>query len=59
MNLANPAGTGQIGSITIGALGVPAPAHLDQWTYGYKDVATKVLHSQTMKFGFDLPGSTI
>jgi hypothetical protein len=43
----------QIGSISIGNLGVPAPGHLDQWTYGYKDVATKVLHSQTMKFGFD------
>jgi hypothetical protein len=53
VNLANPAGTGQIGSISIGALGVPAPNHLDQWTYGYKDVATKVLHSHTMKFGFD------
>jgi hypothetical protein len=43
----------EIGSITIGNLGVSAPSHLDQWTYGYKDVATKVLHSQTMKFGFD------
>jgi hypothetical protein len=43
----------QIGSITLGDLGVSAPNHLDQWTYGYKDVATKVLHSQTMKFGFD------
>ncbi len=44
----------EIGGINLGNLGVPAPAHLDQWTYGYKDVATKVLHSQTMKFGFDL-----
>ena len=43
-----------IGSITLGDLGVSAPAVYDQWTYGYKDVATKVLHSQTMKFGFDL-----
>jgi len=43
----------QTGSITIGNLGVSAPSHLDQWTYGYKDVATKVLGSQTMKFGFD------
>jgi hypothetical protein len=42
-----------IGSISIGSFGVPAPNHLDQWTYGYKDVATKVIHSQTMKFGFD------
>jgi len=43
----------QIGSITLGNLGVNAPNHLDQWTYGYKDVATKILHSQTLKFGFD------
>jgi len=43
----------QTGSITLGALGAPGPSHLNQWTYGYKDVATKVLHSQTMKFGFD------
>ena len=46
-------GGAQIGAITISSIGVPAPSHLDQWTYGYKDVATKVLHSQTMKFGFD------
>ena len=32
---------------------MPAPAHLNQWTYGYKDVATKVLNTQTLKFGFD------
>jgi hypothetical protein len=51
--LFSPNGTDQIGSITLGSLGVPAPNHLDQWTYGYKDVATKVLHAQTMKFGFD------
>jgi hypothetical protein len=51
--LYNPTGNGQIGSITLGSLGVPAPSHLDQWTYGYKDVATKVLRAQTMKFGFD------
>jgi hypothetical protein len=43
-----------IGSINIGGLSVGAPNHLDQWTYGYKDVATKVLRAQTMKFGFDL-----
>ena len=46
-------GSPNIGSISLGSLGVPAPNHLDQWTYGYKDVATKVLGSQTMKFGFD------
>ena len=42
-----------IGSIGIGQIGPGYPAHLDQWTYGYKDVATKVLRTQTMKFGFD------
>jgi hypothetical protein len=46
-------GTPNIGSISLGSLGVPSPNHLDQWTYGYKDVATKVLGPQTMKFGFD------
>ena len=47
-------GSPQIGSISIGSLGVSAPSVLNQWTYGYKDVATKVLGTQTMKFGFDL-----
>lgn len=51
--LFSPNGTDQIGDISLGALGVPSPSVLDQWTYGYKDVATKVLGSQTMKFGFD------
>jgi hypothetical protein len=46
-------GTDQIGTISIGSVGVPVPAHLNQWTYGYKDVATKVLNTQTLKFGFD------
>jgi hypothetical protein len=43
-----------IGSISIGNLGPGYPGDLNQWTYGYKDVATKVLRAQTMKFGFDL-----
>ena len=46
-------GTDQIGTISLGYVGVSAPAHLNQWTYGYKDVATKVLNTQTLKFGFD------
>lgn len=44
----------QIGNVTLGSFGVSVPSHLDQWTYGYKDVATKVLRAQTLKFGFDL-----
>ena len=43
----------QIGTINVGDFGVSAPNHLDQWTYGYKDVATKVLRAQTLKFGID------
>ncbi|MGA2250524.1 carboxypeptidase regulatory-like domain-containing protein [Terracidiphilus sp.] len=46
-------GPAQIGSISIGGWGVPTPDVLDQWTYGYKDVATKIVGRQTMKFGFD------
>jgi len=49
----NVANNPQIGSISLGSFGAAAPGHLDQWTYGYKDVATKVLRAQTMKFGFD------
>jgi len=43
----------QTGNITLSDFGVSAPNHLNQWTYGYKDVATKVLRAQTIKFGFD------
>jgi Carboxypeptidase regulatory-like domain len=46
-------GTPNIGSISLAGFGVPVPNHLDQWTYGYKDVATKVEASHTIKFGFD------
>ncbi len=44
----------EIGNISIGTISVGAPAHLDQWTYSYKDIATKVLHTHTMKAGFEL-----
>jgi Carboxypeptidase regulatory-like domain len=43
-----------IGTINIGSLSVAAPGVYNQWTYSYKDVATKVLHNHTMKFGFEL-----
>jgi hypothetical protein len=43
-----------IGGIGIGGLSVGAPGIYDQWTYSYKDVATKVLHTHTMKAGFEL-----
>jgi hypothetical protein len=43
-----------IGDISIGALSVGSPGVYDQWTYSYKDVATKVLRTHTMKAGFEL-----
>jgi hypothetical protein len=42
------------GNIGLGQLGVNAPSHLNQWTYGYKDVATMIHGSQTWKFGGEL-----
>ncbi len=44
----------QIGAVSLGSLGVSAPSHLNQWTYDYRDVATKVLNAHNIKFGFDL-----
>jgi len=40
-----------IGSITIGQFGSSLGSILDQWTYGYKDVATKIVRQHTVKFG--------
>jgi hypothetical protein len=42
---------GTIGSITIGDFGGNVGSELDQWTYSYKDVATKILGRHTIKFG--------
>jgi len=43
----------QIGSITLNQFGSALGSILNQWTYGYKDVATKVLSNHTIKFGAD------
>jgi len=40
-----------LGSITIGNFGGNVGADLDQWTYSYKDVATKIFGRHTLKFG--------
>jgi hypothetical protein len=40
-----------LGNISISQFGVSLGSDLNQWTYGYKDVATKVLGQQTIKFG--------
>lgn len=41
------------GNTTIQAFGAAGPSHLNQWTYGYKDVATKIVSNHTIKFGAD------
>jgi hypothetical protein len=41
----------QLGSITINQFGSALGSDLNQWTYGYKDVATKIIGEQTVKFG--------
>lgn len=43
----------QIGSITLNQFGPAVGGVYDQWTYAYKDVATKVWGQQTIKFGGD------
>ncbi len=42
-----------IGTINLNYFGAPGPSDLNQWTYGYKDVATKVIQNHTIKFGGD------
>jgi hypothetical protein len=44
----------QIGSITINQFGSSLGSIYNQWTYGYKDVATKIAGAHTIKFGGDV-----
>lgn len=44
----------QTGSITVNDFGPNVGSILNQWTYGYKDVATKIVGRHTIKFGGDL-----
>ncbi|MGC1417554.1 MAG: TonB-dependent receptor [Candidatus Acidiferrum sp.] len=44
---------GTIGSITINSFGPNVGSILNQWTYGFKDVATKIYGRHTIKFGGD------
>jgi len=41
-------------SVSLQTFGAPGASHLDQWTYTYRDVATKVLGRHTVKFGGEL-----
>jgi hypothetical protein len=42
---------GQIGSITVQNFGAPGPSVFNQWTYSYRDIATKIMGNHTIKFG--------
>jgi hypothetical protein len=45
---------GTIGNINLQNFGAPGPGDLNQWTYTYRDIATKVLRNHTIKFGGEL-----
>lgn len=45
---------GTIGSITVNNFGPNVGSILNQWTYTYKDVATKIVGPHTVKFGGEL-----
>ena len=44
----------QTGSITLNSFGPNVGSILNQWTYSYKDVATKIIGPHTLKFGGEL-----
>jgi hypothetical protein len=51
------ANIGQIGGIlntSLGSFGAPGPSDYNQWTYSYKDVATKLQGNHSIKFGGEL-----
>ncbi len=43
-----------IGSIGLASFGPSVGSILDQWTYGFRDVATKIIGRHSIKFGGDL-----
>lgn len=45
---------GGIGSINLQYFGAPGPSNFDQWTYGYRDIVTKIAHRHSIKFGAEL-----
>jgi Carboxypeptidase regulatory-like domain len=45
---------GGIGTITLQNFGAPGPSVFDQWTYTYRDIATKIAGNHTIKFGGEL-----
>jgi hypothetical protein len=45
---------GTIGTITLQNFGAPGPSVFDQWTYSYRDIATKIAANHSIKFGGEL-----
>jgi hypothetical protein len=45
---------GQIGNITPNSFGPNVGSILNQWTYSFKDVATKIIRNHTIKFGGEI-----
>jgi hypothetical protein len=43
-----------IGNIGVGNFGASLGSDLNQWTYTYKDVATRVIQTHTIKFGAEI-----
>ena len=43
-----------IGSINLQYFGAPGPSVFNQWTYTYRDVATKIMGNHAIKFGGEL-----
>src|SRR5882757_4901904 len=45
---------GSIQSQDLAYFGVPGPSNFNQWTYTYRDIATKIAGNHTIKFGGDI-----
>jgi len=43
-----------IGTASVNFIGAPGPSNLNQWTYSYSDILTKVLGRQSLKIGGEL-----
>ncbi|MGO9405410.1 MAG: carboxypeptidase regulatory-like domain-containing protein [Terriglobales bacterium] len=53
-NISQSNGAASLGNVSLTTFGPNIGSDLDQWTYTYKDVATKVLGRHTIKFGGEL-----
>ena len=46
--------TNNIGTINLQPFGASQPNDLNQWTYGYRDIVTKIIGNHSIKFGGEL-----